>query len=114
MQMMISSHPPISRKEEEERKETRRGFKILMETTAKFDELEPHEISQKDFGKALTRSSKLFQNVDSPQEAVLDAQVFKQLSRLTKVQVESLSTNAQKFTTTEFSERLLNSFKGPD
>ena len=45
---------------------------------------------------------------------VLDAQVFKQLSRLTKVQVESLSTNAQKFTTTEFSERLLNSFKGPD
>ena len=45
---------------------------------------------------------------------VLDAQVFKQLSRLTKVQVESLSTNAQKFTTTEFSERLLNSFKGPN
>ena len=45
---------------------------------------------------------------------VLDAQVFKQLSRLTKVQVESLSTNAQKFTTTDFSERLLNSFKGPN
>ena len=45
---------------------------------------------------------------------VLDAQVFKQLSRLTKVQVESLSTNAQKFTTTDFSEKLLNSFKGPN
>ena len=45
---------------------------------------------------------------------VLDAQVFKQLSRLTKVQVESLSTNAQKFTTSDFSERLLNSFKGPN
>ena len=30
---------------EEERKETRRGFKILMETTAKFDELEPHEVN---------------------------------------------------------------------
>ena len=27
------------------------------------------QISQKDFGKALKRSSKLFQNVDTPQEA---------------------------------------------
>lgn len=99
---------------DEERKETRKGFKLLMETTAKFDELEPFQINQKEFGKALKRSSKLFQNVDTPQEAVLDAQVFKQLSRLTKVQVESLSTNAQKFTTTDFSERLLNSFKGPN
>ena len=30
---------------DEERKETRRGFKILMETTAKFDELEPFEVN---------------------------------------------------------------------
>ena len=29
---------------DEERKETRRGFKLLMETTAKFDELEPFEV----------------------------------------------------------------------
>ena len=28
----------------EERKETRKGFKLLMETTAKFDELEPFEV----------------------------------------------------------------------
>lgn len=30
---------------EDERKETRRGFKTLMETTARFDELEPHEVN---------------------------------------------------------------------
>ena len=29
---------------EEERRETRRGFKTLMETTAQFDEIEPHEL----------------------------------------------------------------------
>ena len=29
----------------DERKETRRGYKVLMETTAKFDELEPFEVN---------------------------------------------------------------------
>ena len=43
----------------------------------------------------------------------MDAQVFKQLSRLTKTQVEALSTNAQKFTSTDFAEKLVASWRGP-
>ena len=43
----------------------------------------------------------------------MDAQVFKQLSRLTKAQVESLSTNAQKFTSVDFAEKLKNAVRGP-
>jgi len=96
---------------EEERKETRKGYKILMETTAKFDDLEPCQIDQKKFAKAINKSIRLFREVDRPQEAVMDAQVFKQLSRLTKAQVESLSGNAQKFTPTEFAEKIKNSMR---
>jgi len=103
---------------EEERRETRRGFKTLMETTAQFDEIEPHELlsietNRKKFGKAIKKSIQLFREVDRPQEAVMDAQVFKQLSRLTKTQVEALSTNAQKFTSTDFAEKLVASWRGP-
>jgi len=106
-----SSEMPM--RTEEERKETRKGYKMLMETTAKFDELEPSEINHKKFFKALHKSIQLFREVDAPQEAVMDAQVFKQLSRLTKAQVQSLSTNAQKFTSGEYSEKLLNAMRGP-
>lgn len=54
-------------------------------------------------------ANKLFDKVDSPQEAVLDAKVVKHLSRLTKNQVECLSVNAQKFTVTEFADKLFAS-----
>merc|ERR1719495_2685453 len=106
-----SSERPV--RTDEERKETRKGYKMLMETTAKFDELEPSEINHKKFFKALHKSIQLFREVDAPQEAVMDAQVFKQLSRLTKAQVQSLSTNAQKFTSTDFAEKLVASWRGP-
>jgi len=109
----LKSSEETPQRTEEERKETRKGFKMLMETTAKFDELEPHEINRKKFGKAINKSIQLFREVDRPQEAVMDAQVFKQLSRLTKAQVESLSTNAQKFTSADFAEKLNNAVRGP-
>ena len=40
----LKSSEETPQRTEEERKETRKGFKMLMETTAKFDELEPHEV----------------------------------------------------------------------
>ena len=73
------------------------------------------QINKRQFAQALKWNKELFSQVDQPQEAVLDAQVFKQLSRLTKNQVESLSTNKQKFTLQDFAERLatqLNSDNG--
>lgn len=48
--------------------------------------------------------------VDSPQEALLDAQVFKHLSRLTRTQVEGLSANSQKFNTSDFADKLFDYF----
>lgn len=54
----------------------------------------------------MKRNSALFRQVDRPQEALLDAQNFKQLSRLTRCQVEALSTNKQKFIMSEFGDKL--------
>ena len=87
----------------EERKKLRRSYKKLMETTADFDAtVDVNDINKRSFAKTLKETKKLFKMVDSPQEAVLDAQVFKHLSRLTRAQVEGLSTNSQKFNPSEF------------
>ena len=69
------------------------------------------QIDKGRFKKVLKRNSELFRQVDRPQEAILDAQLFKNLSRLTKNQVEALSTNAQKFNSHDFAERLLEVFE---
>lgn len=116
----------LPKRTDEQRKELRRSYRLLLEETAKFDEVEPSQvkknlfifqvgnsnlfsftkIDKKKFGKALKRNSALFRQVDRPQEALLDAQNFKQLSRLTRSQVEALSTNKQKFILSEFGDKL--------
>ena len=48
----------------------------------------------------------------SAQDAMLDAQVFKQVSRQTREMVSNVSTNAQSFTNSEFAEKLQAFFDG--
>ncbi len=54
----------------------------------------------------MTKADKLFQHVDTPQEAILDGIAFKHLSKLTRNQVEEISTSSQKFTATDFADKL--------
>jgi len=54
----------------------------------------------------------LFEQVTAPQEAVLDARVIKQLSRLCRQQAEQLSANIATFSQAEFAEKLVGNMAG--
>jgi len=56
----------------------------------------------------------LFQQVSAPQEAVLDARVLKQLSRLCRTQAEQMSANITQFNQQEFAEKLMANMGGGD
>jgi len=56
----------------------------------------------------------LFEQVSAPQEAVLDARVLKQLSRLCRTQAEQLSANITQFNQQEFAEKLMANMGGGD
>jgi len=54
----------------------------------------------------------LFQQVSAPQEAVLDARVLKQLSRLCLTQAQQMSANITQFNQQEFAEKLMANMGG--
>ena len=58
----------------------------------------------------MKKASAEFEKVDRPQEALLDARLFRTCTNLTKSQVETLSANAQKFNVTEFTDKVLAKF----
>jgi len=57
----------------------------------------------------LQNNDELFKDVDAPQEAVMDAVVIKNLSRLCRQQAEQMSTNINVFKPEEYSLRLKTS-----
>jgi len=99
-------------KSPEERKNVRRSYKILLNSTAQLDEQGLEEVDKRSLGKIIKRSSKLHCQIDNAQDAMLDAQVFKQVSRQTREMVSNVSTNAQSFTNSEFAEKLQAFFDG--
>jgi len=54
----------------------------------------------------------LYQQVSAPQEAVLDARVLKQISRLCRTQAEQMSANITQFNQQEFAEKLMANMGG--
>lgn len=92
-----------------ERKKIRKSYRLLMNNVAtQFDDVQPTEIDSGAFRHAMKRTDKLFKKVITPQEALLDAKVFKHLSRLARSQVDGISTNAQHFVPSEFADKLAN------
>jgi len=75
----------------------RRSYKELLTETAKYEEMELKEVDMNEFGKKIKKADRLFTNVDAPQEALLDAKVFKQIARISKNFIGQLSTNEAKF-----------------
>ena len=59
------------------------------------------------------QADSLFSMIDTPQEACLDARVFRHLSRMCRQFAESLSTSSQKFLPTEFAEKIGESLNVP-
>ena len=59
------------------------------------------------------QAENLFSMIDTPQEACLDARVFRHLSRMCRQFAESLSTSSQKFLPTEFAEKLGDNLNVP-
>ena len=55
------------------------------------------KVDMNEFGKKIKKADRLFSNVDAPQEALLDAKVFKQIARISKNFIGQLSTNEAKF-----------------
>jgi len=57
-------------------------------------------------------NEELFHQVSAPQEAVLDARVLKQLSRLCRTQAEQMSANITQFNQQGFAEKLMANMGG--
>ena len=58
------------------------------------------------------RANELYQKVKAPQEAILDANVVKTISRIVRRRAEGLSTNVTQFNSTEYVEKLINGLHG--
>ena len=57
-------------------------------------------------------NEQLFEQVAEPQDAVLDARVIKQLSRLCRQQAEQMSSNINQINQQEFADRLVGNMTG--
>lgn len=58
----------------------------------------------------MAKADSLFSKIDTPQEALLDARVFKHLSRMCRQYAEGLSTSSKKFLVSEYAEFLAEHF----
>jgi len=108
-----SSEEEMENEEELEaiRAETRAGYRKLMDEIAYNEEslvnIENHELLNH-----MESNQVLFTNVAAPQEAVMDAQLLKHLSRLCRQQAEQMSANIAQFRPEEYAERLIASMRG--
>jgi len=92
----------------------RAGYRSLMDDiTNNEDEL--GDVSGQCQGRLreyMVANEQLFEQVAAPQEAVLDARVLKQLSRLCRTQAEQMSANITQFNQQEFAEKLMANMGG--
>jgi len=92
----------------------RAGYRSLMEDITTNEE-ELGDVSgqcQSRLLEYMAQNQALFQQVSAPQEAVLDARVLKQLSRLCRTQAEQMSANITQFNQQEFAEKLMANMGG--
>merc|ERR1719322_673531 len=80
--------------------------KLLDDIAADEDQLVNNEVAENKLLQYLQNNDELFKDVDAPQEAVMDAVVIKNLSRLCRQQAEQMSTNINTFKADEYSNRL--------
>jgi len=89
----------------------RAGYRKLMDEIAGKEEdlvnIENHQLLG-----YMQHNEELFAKVAAPQEAVMDALVIKQLSRLCRQQAEQMSANIAQFRHEEYAERLVASMRG--
>jgi len=100
-----------SAKAEEERQKTRQGYRKLMDKLANEEE---HlvNIDNQHLTGYMQENEELYGKVNTPQEAVLDARVIKQISRICRQQAEGMSANITQFQHTEYADRLVQGMKG--
>lgn len=90
-------------KVEAERAVTRSGYRKLMDQIAdKEEDIVDVNGENNQLLQFLQNNEELYDKVNAPQEAVMDAVVVKQLSKLCKKQAENMSTNINEFKSDEF------------
>jgi len=90
----------------------RAGYRKLMDNIAgKEEDLGNLEQGAQLLG-LMRENEQLFDQVAAPQEAVMDAQVLKQLSRLCRRQAEQMSANIAQFRPEEYADKLLSHMAG--
>ena len=67
------------------------------------------QLDRDEFKRIVKTSNRLFKKVDGTQEALLDAKVFKNLTRISKNLIEQVST-ATKFSVLDFADKLITYF----
>jgi len=89
----------------------RAGYKALMDSiTGNQDQLA--DLNNPKLVAYMETNDELFNKVEAPQEAVLDARVMKQLSRICRAQAEQMSANINAFSQTEFASKLVTNLTG--
>lgn len=89
----------------------RAGYKSLMENIVGNEE-ELGDVQNCRLYDYMETNEALYEQVVEPQEAVMDARVIKQLSRLCRQQAEGMSANINQFNQQEFAERLVANMTG--
>jgi len=89
----------------------RAGYRKLMDEVAGKEE-ELGNIENDQLLGYMKHNEQLFAQVAAPQEAVMDAVLIKNLSRLCRQQAEQMSANIAQFRHEEYGERLVASMRG--
>jgi len=89
----------------------RAGYRQLMDEVAGKEE-ELADIENHQLLDYMQHNEKLFEQVAAPQEAVMDAVLIKNLSRLCRQQAEQMSANIAQFRQEEYAEKLVGSMRG--
>ena len=89
----------------------RAGYRKLMDEVAGKEE-ELGNIENEQLLGYMKHNEELFAQVAAPQEAVMDAVLIKNLSRLCRQQAEQMSSNIAQFRHEEYGERLVASMRG--
>jgi len=93
----------------EERKILQKSYKGLYDQTVDLQDVELQDLDRDEFKRIVKTSNRLFKKVDGTQEALLDAKVFKNLTRISKNLIEQVST-ATKFSVLDFADKLITYF----
>ena len=92
-------------KEEAKRVELRQGYRKLLDTIAKKEEILVSQ-DNTELMDCLKEGAELYVQVNAPQELGMDALVVKNLSRICKQQVQQMSANIKQFCYEDYVEKL--------